>query len=206
MSKKSLFRTPFKKRHGKRFQTLLKSSDQHLYYIHSSLRKQLSWKETLLVIYKDLGLFVNTLTADDKYSLLSRDNLTQKFLMKLPKKEKATSRVSAAFLKSRLYFEYFPKKKKMTFIASAFPRLRTPKDMVTWMSKKSCFRRPFNKEHGKQDQTLLKSESQHLYHLYWSMWRQLGWKKSLLVTSKILGPFVNTQSIGDTSSLLNKDN
>ena len=131
MSKKSLFRTPFKKRHGKRFQTLLKSSDQHLYYIHSSLRKQLSWKETLLVIYKDLGLFVNTLTADDKYSLLSRDNLTQKFLMKLPKKEKATSRVSAAFLKSRLYFEYFPKKKKMTFIASAFPRLRTPKDMVT---------------------------------------------------------------------------
>ena len=85
----------------------------HLYYIHSSLRKQLSWKETLLVIYKDLGLFVNTLTADDKYSLLSRDNLTQKFLMKLPKKEKATSRVSAAFLKSRLYFEYFPKKKKI---------------------------------------------------------------------------------------------
>ena len=37
----------------------------------------MSWKKSLLVICKILGLFINTLTADDKYSLLNRDNLTQ---------------------------------------------------------------------------------------------------------------------------------
>ena len=37
----------------------------------------MSWKKSLLVICKILGLFINTLTADDKYSLLNRDNLMQ---------------------------------------------------------------------------------------------------------------------------------
>ena len=32
---------------------------------------QFSWKKSLLVICKILGLFVKTLTADGKYSLLS---------------------------------------------------------------------------------------------------------------------------------------
>ena len=35
-----------------------------------------------------LGNFVNTLTADDKYFLLSRDNLTQPIQMQLSQKEK----------------------------------------------------------------------------------------------------------------------
>ena len=34
-------------------------------------------EKSLLVISKILGLFVNTLTADDKYSLTKRDNLMQ---------------------------------------------------------------------------------------------------------------------------------
>ena len=37
------------------------------------------WKRSLLVTCKVLRLFVNTPTADDKYSLLSRDNLMQQF-------------------------------------------------------------------------------------------------------------------------------
>ena len=36
-----------------------------------------------------LGLFVNTLTANDKYSLLNRDNLTQLIQMKLSQKQKS---------------------------------------------------------------------------------------------------------------------
>ena len=32
---------------------------------------------SLLVIHKILGLLVNILTADDKYSFLNRDNLAQ---------------------------------------------------------------------------------------------------------------------------------
>ena len=34
-----------------------------------------SWKMSLLVIWKILGLFINTLTADGKYSLFNRDNI-----------------------------------------------------------------------------------------------------------------------------------
>ena len=61
------------------------------------MRKQLSWKKSLLVICKVLGLFVNTLTADDKYSLLNRDNLTQPIHMQLSQKQKN-------FLEFFLYF------------------------------------------------------------------------------------------------------
>ena len=40
-----------------------------------------------LVIYKTLGLFINILTADDKYSLLNKDNLAQPIQMQLSKKK-----------------------------------------------------------------------------------------------------------------------
>ena len=39
-----------------------------------------------------------------------------------------------------------------------FRKLRIPKNVVKEMSKKSCFRGPFDKQHGKWDQTVLKSE------------------------------------------------
>ena len=49
---------------------------------------KLSWNRSLLVIFKMLKLFVNTLTADDKYYLLNKDNLTEPIEMKLSKKKK----------------------------------------------------------------------------------------------------------------------
>ena len=82
-------------------------------------------------------------------------------------------------------------KKKMTLIAYLFLRLRPAKNVVRYMCKKSRFRLPFQKEHGKRLSALLKSEGQHLYHIYWSMGRQLNCKKSLLVIWKLLRPFVN---------------
>ena len=45
-------------------------------------------KKSLWVIYKILGLFVNPLTVDDKYSLLNRRNLFEHFQMQLSKKQK----------------------------------------------------------------------------------------------------------------------
>ena len=42
----------------------------------------------------------------------------------------------------------------MTFIADLFPKLRTPKDVVRYLSKKSRFKGTFDKEHGKRVQTL----------------------------------------------------
>ena len=49
---------------------------------------KLSWNRTLLVIFQMLKLFVNTLTVDDKYYLLNKDNLTEPTEMKLSKKKK----------------------------------------------------------------------------------------------------------------------
>ena len=45
----------------------------------------------LLVICKILGLFVNTLTTDEKYSLLKKGNLTQTIQMQLSEKQKTFS-------------------------------------------------------------------------------------------------------------------
>ena len=74
------------------------------------------------------------------------------------------------------------------------------------MSRKSRFRRPFDKQHGKQSEISLKSARHHLYHIYWPLWRQLIWKKSALAIWKMLGLLVNTLTTHDKYSLLNKDN
>ena len=55
-------------------------------------------------------MFVNTLTADDKYSLLNRDNLTQPIWAELSKEQTAFSQLLRAFWKSTLNFEHFLKK------------------------------------------------------------------------------------------------
>ena len=56
-------------------------------------------------------------------------------------------------------------KEKMTFIADLFPKLRTPKNVVRYLSKKSRFKGPFDWQHGKRVQTLLSSEPQHRFHI-----------------------------------------
>ena len=53
----------------------------------------------------------------------------------------------------------------MTLIADLFPKLRTPKNVVRYMSKMSGFKVPFDRKHGKRVQTLLRSEPQHRYHI-----------------------------------------
>ena len=64
----------------------------------------------MLVICKMLNLFVKTLTADDKYSLLNRDDLTEPIQILLSQKQTTLSRFFFAFLKSRLNFEPFQTK------------------------------------------------------------------------------------------------
>ena len=96
--------------------------------------------------------------------------------------------------------------KKVTFIADVFPKLRTPKNLVRSMPKKSRFIGSFKKEHGKCARTLLKCQGQLLYHIYWSLWRELSYKKSLLVIWKISRLFPNTLSADGKYSLLNRDN
>ena len=91
--------------------------------------------------------------------------------------------------------------KKMTLIADVFPKLPTTKNVVRSMCKKSRFIGLFEKQHGKRAQTVLKSERQNLYHIYWSLWRQLSFQMSLLEICKML-----TLAADDKYSLLNRDN
>ena len=55
-------------------------------------------------------MFVNTLTAADKYFPLNRDNLTQPIRTQLSQKQQAFPKVFLAFSKSALNFEHFQKK------------------------------------------------------------------------------------------------
>ena len=74
------------------------------------------------------------------------------------------------------------------------------------MSKKSRFRGTFDKWQGKRAETLWKSERQQLYHIYWSLRRKLGLRKSVWVIGKILGQFVNPLTADDKYSVLNGGN
>ena len=56
-------------------------------------------------------------------------------------------------------------KKKMSFIADLFVKLRTPKIVVRYLSKKSRSKGPFDRQHCKRVQTLSWSGSQHRYHI-----------------------------------------
>ena len=112
------------------------------------------------MIYKVLRRFANNLTADNKYSLLNRDNVTQSILMQLSLKQFVCSN-------SFLHFSNVDKilkicQKKMTLMADVFAKLWTPENVVRLISKKSCIRGSFDKQHGKCDQILLKSERQNL--------------------------------------------
>ena len=180
MSKKSCFRGPFDKQHGKRAQALLKSASQHLYHIHRSLPRKLSWKKSLLLTCKILGLLVNTLAADEKYPVLNRDNLTIPIQMQLSQKQKTISSLFAKFSKSRLNFKHF-ESKGYPYRFSIFEVTESEK-VVKEISKKFPFRRCFDKQNGKRAQTLFKLASNYVYQIQWSLPSQLSRKKSLLLT------------------------
>ena len=82
----------------------------------------------MLVLCNILSLFVNTLSEDDKYSLLYRDNLMELIQILLSQKQKTFSEFSSPFSKSTLNFEHF--QKKMTLIANGFPKLPSPKNVI----------------------------------------------------------------------------
>ena len=80
------------------------------------------------MICKIFGLFPNTLTAEDKYSLLNRDNLLQDLQMQLSQKQKHFLNFFFSFSKFKFNFEQF--QKKMTHIADVFLNFRNPKNVA----------------------------------------------------------------------------
>ena len=128
MLKKSRLRGSFNKWHGIRAEKLLKSERQHLYHIYWSLWRKFSWKKSLIVICKILGLFVNPLIADDKYSLLNRNNLLQHIQIDLSEKWKILSQFLLNFINLDSIFNI--SEKNITLIADVFLNLGIPKNVV----------------------------------------------------------------------------
>ena len=69
MRKKPFVRTVMDSQYVKGTETLLKSARQYFSDVFWSLWKKISWKNCVLVLSEIFRLFVNILTADDKYSL-----------------------------------------------------------------------------------------------------------------------------------------
>ena len=158
MSKKSRFRKCFDKQYGKCAQALLKSVTQHLYHIHRSIARKLSSKTSLLFTCQNFGPLVNTLAAYKKYPALNRENLKIPIQMHISEKSKKFSEFFAAFLKPKLNFENF--EKKTTFTAFVFPKSWTAKRQFEKCLKSPVLEDPFEKQHGKRAQALLKYVSQ----------------------------------------------
>ena len=70
----------------------------------------MNWKKSPSVWYEILRLFVNALTADDKYSARNMQNLQQQFQAPLAQKQKTFSGFFIAFLKCTWNLEHFQKK------------------------------------------------------------------------------------------------
>ena len=90
--------------------------------------KVIELEKSLLDTWKFFRPFLNTLTADDKYSLISKDKWLQTIQMDLSQKQNTFSEFFSAFFESPLNVEHF--QKKMTLIAYVFPKLPTTKDVL----------------------------------------------------------------------------
>ena len=85
-------------------------------------------QKSLLETWKFFSRFFHTFTADDKYSVITRDNWMQTIQKHLSQKQKLLSEFFSAFFESALNFEHF--QKKMTLIAYVFPKLPTTKHVL----------------------------------------------------------------------------
>ena len=70
----------------------------------------MSWKKLLLVRYEILGLLINILTGNDKYSRPNKGNFPQTFQTQLSEKAKTFSQFFIAFLKSTSNSDYCERK------------------------------------------------------------------------------------------------
>ena len=90
--------------------------------------KVIGLQKSLLYSWKFFRPFLNTLTANDKYSLNSKDKWMQTIQMLFSQKQNFFCQFFSALFESALNFEHF--QKKMVLIAYVFPELPTTKDVL----------------------------------------------------------------------------
>ena len=77
---------------------------------------------------KFFSRFLNTLTADDGYSLISKDKWVETIQMHLSQKQNNFSEFFSAFFESALNFKHF--QKKLNLIAYVVPSLPTTEEVL----------------------------------------------------------------------------
>ena len=131
------------------------------------------------MICKILGLFVNTLTGNVKYSLLNIDNLTQPIQMELTKKKETL-------------VQYYVLRK--AWLCKCLKVLFS-EDLLT-----------SNMLNGAKHCLNLHSSTFNIFTDQYSILTTFSWEKYFLVISKILGQFDSTLTADDKYSLVNRDN
>lgn len=110
--------------------------------------------------------------------------------------------------KRNFFFQFFPAFLKSTWNSEHFENKDGPHSFQISeindsercgyiISKRPCFRTLFDRQRLKVSQTLLKLAREQFFHIFSLLWEKLGSKKSLLVTSKILGLFVHALTPDD---------
>ena len=90
--------------------------------------KVIELQKSLLDTWKFFRPFLNTMTANDKYSLNSKVKWMQTIQMPLSQKKNIFSEFFSVFSESALNFEHF--QTKITLIDYVFPKLPTTKDAI----------------------------------------------------------------------------
>ena len=85
-------------------------------------------QKSLLETWKVFSRFLNTLTADDKNSLISRDNWMQTIPTHLSQKQSIFSEFFSSFFEYAFNFEHF--QRKIILIAYVFPTLPNTKEVL----------------------------------------------------------------------------
>ena len=104
------FMQSFVRQHVNGSQTLVRSAGNQFHTSLPIISVRRSRKRLVLIKSELLGQFVNTLTADYKYSLQNWKNLCQKVPMQTPLKLKTCSQFLIGFVKSTLNLEYLERK------------------------------------------------------------------------------------------------
>ena len=102
--KKGRFRTRFDTQHVNASQILANSPWGHIYHVFPSISENLIRKMCPLVLAEILLVFVNTLTADDKYRAQHCKNLALPIQMQLDQKQNTFSEKFCAI--SGIYIKF----------------------------------------------------------------------------------------------------
>ena len=163
---------------------------RELDHLFSSFSVKLISKMSSLVLAEILGVFLNTLTDDDKYPVQHCENLRLPIQIQLSKQPKTFSQFFFHFWNLHQILNIL--KKKLIVIANVFPLLQSVTNFVEPLSKERRFRTRFGSQHVKASQIFAISPWERFYHLFSSFSGKLIWKMSHLVLGGILGVFVDT--------------